>query len=242
MYDRRTEGWWQQFTGSGIVGKHAGVKLRQLPSQVVSFAEFADAAGRVLSRDTGHNRPYGRNPYLGYDRVGQNPFPLFDPLDARLPAMERVLGVSASGRDRLYPLSMLEKAPVINDVVGELPLVVLEDERAVKAWLLTILRHEHARLFERRRIETEGMDVDQFVAREQTSPAYSTDLRRALQRLPEGHRAPLILQVLHGFSAREIGAILGISDGSVTTRLTRARQAMRRLLEGEQTTRKLTKT
>ncbi len=127
MYDRQTESWWQQFTGTGIIGRHAGTTLRQLPSQVVSFAEFAEAhrAGKVLSRETAHKRPYGRNPYRGYDRVGQNPFLFFDPVDPRLPAMERVLGISISDRHRLYPLSMLEKSPVINDDFAGTPLVVL---------------------------------------------------------------------------------------------------------------------
>lgn len=126
MYDRQTESWWQQFTGTGIVGEHAGVRLVQIPSQVVAYADFkaAHPAGRVLSRDTGHTRPYGRNPYRGYDQVGQNPFLFHDPVDTRLPAMERVLGVSIGGRHRVYPFSALDSRPVINDVFLERPIVV----------------------------------------------------------------------------------------------------------------------
>lgn len=120
-------------------------------------------------------------------------------------------------------------------------LDTLEDEKAVKGWLFTILRHEHARLFERKRVETVEMDLDQFADQQQANPGLSIDLRQALGRLPESHRAPLILQVLHGFSAREIGAILAVAEGSVMTRLTRARQAMRRLLEGDSPTRKVAK-
>jgi hypothetical protein len=58
MYDRRTDSWWQQFTGRGIVGEHAGERLRQVPSRVVAFADLAGAEpeARVLSRETGYDR------------------------------------------------------------------------------------------------------------------------------------------------------------------------------------------
>ena len=64
MYDRTTESLWQQFTGEGIVGDLAGEQLTFLPSSLVSFADFRDAfpEGVVLSRETGFNRAYGRNP------------------------------------------------------------------------------------------------------------------------------------------------------------------------------------
>jgi hypothetical protein len=127
MYDRQTESWWQQFTGVGIVGRYAGTRLATLPAEVVAFDEFRRAfpRGRVLSRETGFSRPYGRNPYRGYDRIGQNPFLFSDPVDPRLPAMERVLGVSIGEAHRVYPLTPLENSPVVNDTFAGRPLVVL---------------------------------------------------------------------------------------------------------------------
>ena len=126
MYDRQTESWWQQFTGAGIVGHYAGTTLERLPAEIVAFADFraAHPRGRVLSRDTAHSRPYGRNPYAGYDDAGQIPFLLYDKPDPRLPPMERVLSVSAGDRHRLYPLSVLEKHKVANRELGELPYVL----------------------------------------------------------------------------------------------------------------------
>ncbi|MEE8465674.1 MAG: DUF3179 domain-containing protein, partial [Dehalococcoidia bacterium] len=69
MYDRQTESWWQQATGEAIVGDLTGTMLEFIPSPIVSWADFKQAhPGRqVLSRDTGISRPYGRNPYTGYD-------------------------------------------------------------------------------------------------------------------------------------------------------------------------------
>jgi len=127
MYDRQSESWWQQFTGTGIAGHYAGTTLARLPSEIVAFSDFraAHPRGRVLSRDTGHARPYGRNPYVGYDDVSQSPFLLAAAPDPRLPPMARVLSVSADGRHRLYPLSVLEKHPVTNRELGDVPYVVL---------------------------------------------------------------------------------------------------------------------
>ncbi len=133
MYDRTTESLWQQLTGQAIVGDLVGEVLVFLPSSLVSFADFQEAypEGIVLSRDTGVARSYGRNPYAGYDTIGQSPF-LFDgETDARLTAMERVVTVSLpsssdaepaseGGIDIAYPLSVLSEEGVINDTQGEL--------------------------------------------------------------------------------------------------------------------------
>jgi len=140
MYDRQTESWWQQFTGAGIVGQFAGTRLARLPSEIVSFADFSAAhpLGLVLSRETGHARPYGRNPYVGYDDIRQSPFLLSSAPDSRLPPMERVLSVSAGGRHRLYPLSLLEKHPVANRTLARLPYVVFS-----KAGMASPLDHRN---------------------------------------------------------------------------------------------------
>jgi len=126
MYDRQTESWWQQFTGKGIVGHYSGAELARIPSEIVAFEDFqaAHPAGLVLSRQTGYVRPYGSNPYAGYDRIDQIPFLLGVKADERLPPMERVLSVSADGKHRLYPLSLLSSHPVTNRVMEKLPYVV----------------------------------------------------------------------------------------------------------------------
>lgn len=127
MYDRQSESWWQQITGQGIVGQYTGTRLTQLPSYIVSYQDFktAHSAGEVLARPTEYARPYGRNPYRGYDRIDSQPFLFHDPVDARLPPMERVLTVAAGGKQRLYPLSTLRDKTVINDRVGQVAVVVL---------------------------------------------------------------------------------------------------------------------
>ena len=126
MYDRQTETWWQQLTGAGIIGEHTGRELVRLPAAIVAWRDFHTAYpnATVLSRETGHSRPYGSNPYSGYDSTTR-PFLLRGDPDPRLPAMERVLHVPAGGAERIYPFGAFADEPVINDEVGGEPVVVV---------------------------------------------------------------------------------------------------------------------
>ena len=135
MWDRQTESWWQQFTGTGIVGELAGKKLTILPASIISFSDFRAASpdGKVLSRDTGFSRSYGQNPYAGYDRADQPPF-LFDgDLDGRLLPKERVATVTIGEVDAAFPFSILEEERVVNYTVNGKDLVVFFKSGTVSA-------------------------------------------------------------------------------------------------------------
>jgi hypothetical protein len=108
MWDDVTQSWWQQLTGEAIVGAYTGTTLTMLPSQVVGFGDFAAyfPDGQVLSRETGHTRSYGTNPYAGYE-TAPSPF-LFDgEIDPRLPATEHVLSGLVGDAAIAYPYSLL---------------------------------------------------------------------------------------------------------------------------------------
>ena len=126
MWDRQTETWWQQLTAEAVVGELTGTKLRVLPSQTLSWADFKRIypGGDVLSRDTGFQRDYGRNPYTFYDQPDSEPF-LFDgEPDDRLPPKERVVAVFAPGETVVVPFSRLVREPVVQTEAGERPVVV----------------------------------------------------------------------------------------------------------------------
>ncbi|MCI0634313.1 MAG: DUF3179 domain-containing protein, partial [Actinobacteria bacterium] len=126
MYDRQTESWWQQATGEAIVGERTGSRLTFLPAQIVSLADFESThpTGDVLSRETGYFRDYGRNPYVGYDTVDQNPF-LFDgELDGRLPPKERVVTVGEGSGGTAFPYSELRKVGVAEGTLDDGAIVV----------------------------------------------------------------------------------------------------------------------
>jgi len=126
MWDRQTESWWQQFTGEAIVGELTGTKLTLLPASIISWVDFkaANPQGQVLSRDTGFNRPYGQNPYVGYDRADSPPFLFQGELDGRLQPKERVAAVTIGDEDAAFPFSILQKERVVHYTVGGQDLVV----------------------------------------------------------------------------------------------------------------------
>ncbi|MEX1155603.1 MAG: DUF3179 domain-containing protein [Chloroflexota bacterium] len=129
MFDRATESWWQQATGEAIVGTLTGSQLEFLPSQLMGWQQFAGRypEGTVLSRETGHNRSYGSNPYIGYDDIDTSPFLLDDVtlLDGRLSPKLRVLAVALGDEAAAYPFPDLAVERVVNDEVGGVPLVIL---------------------------------------------------------------------------------------------------------------------
>ena len=69
MYDRQTESWWQQIEGRALAGALAGARLDTVPSWVESFERFRARRpdGLVMAEPEGFDRPYGLNPYRGYD-------------------------------------------------------------------------------------------------------------------------------------------------------------------------------
>ncbi|MBI2313104.1 MAG: sigma-70 family RNA polymerase sigma factor [Betaproteobacteria bacterium] len=109
----------------------------------------------------------------------------------------------------------------------------LRDEKAIKHWLFSILRNEHARLYERKRVEIEDVDLEDLPIAVESSVQFSLEMREALQSLPEGYREPLLLQVVGGFSCAEIGQMLELSEQVIMKRVSRARNAMRKLMEPE---------
>ncbi|MBS0367438.1 MAG: sigma-70 family RNA polymerase sigma factor [Proteobacteria bacterium] len=106
----------------------------------------------------------------------------------------------------------------------------LRDTTALRAWLLTIVRREHARLYERRRLELVPLaDLPEDCV---PDPAAAADeewlvLRTAIMKLPLEYREPLVMQVIGGFSTAEIARELGLSATAVLTRLFRARNRLR---------------
>lgn len=113
----------------------------------------------------------------------------------------------------------------------------LLDEGAAKPWLLTIIRREYARSFERKRFVT--LDIEELIAKEEPMLAAADEqslgeMRAAIFKLPDEYREPLVLQVLMGYSTAEIAAELDLSNAAVLTRLFRARKRLR-LLCGEDT-------
>jgi RNA polymerase sigma-70 factor (ECF subfamily) len=106
----------------------------------------------------------------------------------------------------------------------------LNDIGAAKSWLITILRREYARTFERK--VPKFTDIDTVVIPEDSElePDDCTEiklLRQSIMELAPKYREPLLLQVVLGNSCQEIADQLGISKSAVMTQLFRAREKLK---------------
>jgi len=160
--------------------------------------------------------------------------PTSDVGDVRRLRFERLV---APWRDDLYRYAFwLSRDPdLAEDIVQEAMLRAfrslesLKDEGSVKAWLLTIARREHARVYERKRLETQ--DIDELSAAEAALIATGDDtdvddMRQAILQLDDDYREPLLLQVIFGLTTEEIAAAMDMKQGAVLTRLHRARKKL----------------
>jgi RNA polymerase sigma-70 factor (ECF subfamily) len=107
----------------------------------------------------------------------------------------------------------------------------LRDPAAAKSWLFSIVRNEFLRS-----AAAEPPREDEHVLAEladERSSLFGLEMRDALMALPASYAEPLALQVLGGFTCAEIASLLGTTEGATMTRLTRARQALKRLIAPE---------
>lgn len=112
----------------------------------------------------------------------------------------------------------------------------LKDDKAAKSWMITILRREYARTFERKvpkftDVETVVVPDDQ--EQEPDVRVEVQQLRQGIMSLAPKYREPLMLQVVLGLSCKEIAGELGISKSAVMTQLFRAREQLKTKLQND---------
>ena len=160
---------------------------------------------------------------------------------ARKKRFEELIGVLHGDMYR-YAAWLCRDPGIAEEVVQEAllrawkSLDALRDDGAAKQWLLTIVRRENARYFERKRLET--VDVDALTPAQAAMIADgldtdTDDMRAAIFSLADDYREPLVLQVLLGYSTGEIAELMGIKPGAVLTRLHRARHKLKARFDTE---------
>ena len=147
---------------------------------------------------------------------------------------------SLSGDLFRYAFWLCGEEALANDLVQETFLRAwralgdLRETNAAKAWLITILRREHARLYERKRPQFDDVSeleiADERDAVQPEAIGEDAVIRAAIHRLDPKYREPLLMQVLGGFSCEEIAQELKISPAAVMTQLFRARQKLKVML------------
>lgn len=135
-----------------------------------------------------------------------------------------------------YAFWICKSQPLAEDLVQETflrawrSLESLQNDKAAKAWLFTILRRENARLYERYRPELVDIEGQSIAEKGENEPDNKMDrelLHNAINRLDSDYREPLLLQVIGGFSGKEIADILDLNNNTVMTRLFRARNKLK---------------
>jgi hypothetical protein len=125
MYDRTSNSLWSQALAEGIVGKYAGTKLERVPFDIAYWKEWKQLYpdSKILSKDTGSNRPYGADPYGDYYTNSDVLFPVSNK-DNRLGLKEIVVGFENKGQYKAYKIQEIENKKVINDQVNGKPIAL----------------------------------------------------------------------------------------------------------------------
>ena len=115
----------------------------------------------------------------------------------------------------------------------------LRDPQAFMTWIYRILSARcNRKIREYVRARNEEMDLEEMVQQPGDQGAFSetvlsrADLVRALESLRAAERQIVVLSVIEGYTTREIAAIVGSPQGTISSKLFRAFKKMRTYLEG----------
>ena len=127
LYDRQTDSHWSQMRGQAIEGVRQRQVPRSLPLVEMTIESWREMypASTILSRQTGFSRDYDRYPYGRFREDNTLLFPV-TPVDERLHAKTRVLGMTVNALSRAYVVDDFEAdIEVINDDLGGTPVLVV---------------------------------------------------------------------------------------------------------------------
>jgi RNA polymerase sigma-70 factor (ECF subfamily) len=104
----------------------------------------------------------------------------------------------------------------------------LLDDKSAKGWLFTILRRENARRFERKQHPLVDIEDHEIADSSDLNQEMDSELLlRKISSLSDEYKEPLLLQLIAGFSAEEIGQQLDLNKNTVLTRLFRAKNLLK---------------
>ncbi len=110
----------------------------------------------------------------------------------------------------------------------------LKEEKAAKSWLITILRRENARRFERKQFDLVDIEDQEIADHHSSTNEQNIEdkwLRKRIGELEPEYKEPLIMQIIGGYSGEEIAKELGLNKNTVMTRLFRARNMLKDALD-----------
>jgi len=212
----------------GDPSRRARAKIRLVASEGAAPARNGASGPAHAGRSPGSLRPVEspRPPAGEGAAAGEN-------LDAMLTS--HIAGL------RRYARALLGNSSDVDDLVQECLTRALERIRSwrkirdVRAYLFAVLHNVHIDRLARQRRAGTAVPLDHAVAYLALAPAQPVrleirDLARALQQLPVEQRRVVLLVGLEGIPYQEVADLLGIPIGTVMSRLSRGREALRRLM------------
>jgi len=160
-------------------------------------------------------------------------------------AIEQLVRQYETGVFRLA-LSVLDDPAEANEAAQEAFIAALkaleryQDHSTFKAWLYTITVNTcRSRLRKRRTVEKLKQTlIGLFRVQKHPSPEETViqnekdaALWRALQKMDEKHRLPLVLRYYHDLPIAEIAQILNLNEGTIHSRLHHGRERLRLALD-----------
>ena len=111
MFDQNTESWWQQFSGTAIIGSYTGNKLNTIFSRREAFSLFRNRSnnGKVLIPKNPKARPYGTTPFVRMDSIDKLDSKYSFKLPSGVTPMEKVIIVG----NEAWPLSLIAKKKLL---------------------------------------------------------------------------------------------------------------------------------
>ena len=132
MYDRNTNTVWNAFTGIPAFGDLASsdIELPLLPAVVTTWGDWLEdhPDTSVLSLDTGVQRDYTNGgAYSAYFNSTDLMFPSFQQNTENVQNKQMIFGLNFDDMPRAYPLEELANAPVVNDSLADVNVVIITE-------------------------------------------------------------------------------------------------------------------
>ena len=147
---------------------------------------------------------------------------------------------------RAYGRTLARNTSAADDLVQEALWRALRSEEQfhpgtdLRAWVFSILRNVwlgQLRLDGRERRAMAGRDIEKSIQADQTDRMELSNLSRAMETLPVSYREALMLVGAHGMTNAQAAAVVGVAEGTIKARVSRARASLRALLpRGEDNT------
>lgn len=174
--------------------------------------------------------------------------------DPDLPLIQAMAAGDTSALDALYErhgrgifsflmAHLQENHALAEEVLQDVMLAAWQNaskfrqESKVRTWLLVIARNRAINARRRRNLQLVELEENIISSDDDTSPLEQVHrntnyelLRQAIRQLPAAHQEILTLVFFQQLSGPEIALVLGISEGTVKSRLHRAKESLRRIL------------